>query len=365
MIDSISFRHQLHQLAELSGKEENTSRFITNDLQNLSGFKLRQLSNLGIIASSVEEGGIMIRADFDALPIGESHLPFAYTSFNTQVSHKCGHDGHAAILRELAHLQNANSIIKPVHLLFQPSEENGKGAPFIVNSDEFKRINPDRIFGMHNIPGYELGTVLWRKGVITAAVATLVIKLNGISAHASSPWLGTSPLPVLTTILDRGIRMSSSENGYLLVTPVYLRLGSESNGIAPGDGQLNLTIRSFSNERLKDAIDSLMQMSEALARKSSIQLELQVEDKFDACINDDYACDILLKAAENAGLKTLELKQPFSFGEDFGSYSLVKPVCFFGMGAGIEQEALHHPDYDFPDELIQPAVHLWNNLLNV
>jgi amidohydrolase len=365
MIDSISYRQKLHQIAEISGHETKTSQYIIQDLSVLDKFKIAELSNHGVIASTVASGGLMLRADFDALPISESHLSITYKADNSKVSHKCGHDGHSAILRELAYENSKTASSKPFHLLFQPSEENGKGAPAVIADDIFKQINPDRIFGMHNIPGYELGTVLWKRGVITAAVATLVINLEGVSAHASSPWLGVSPLPVLTTILDAGIRMSSSDNGYLLVTPVYFKLGSESNGIAPGDGQLNLTIRSFSNNRLKEAISKLITLSEELSKKSSLKINIKIEDKFDACVNNDECCDLLLKAAENAGLKTFELQHPFAFGEDFGSYSLIKPACFFGLGAGESQPALHHPDYDFPDELIKPAVNLWNNLINL
>jgi hypothetical protein len=35
----------------------------------------------------------------------------------------------------------------------------------------------------------------------------------------------------------------------------------------------------------------------------------------------------------------------------------------FGIGAGEKQPALHNPDYDFPDILIEPASNLFEQLI--
>jgi hypothetical protein len=37
--------------------------------------------------------------------------------------------------------------------------------------------------------------------------------------------------------------------------------------------------------------------------------------------------------------------------------------AFFGVGGGVNVAALHHPDYDFPDDIILPAVTLAVNVL--
>jgi len=364
MSDSIKFRRDLHSLAELSGQEIQTTEFIFNDLSKLEGLKIQKLNKHGLIASIGKTGGTLIRGDIDALPISEVHLDLNYLSKDSGVAHKCGHDGHSAILRETIHSLDFQELKDEVHFLFQPSEENGKGAPSVINDELFKEVNPSRAFGLHNIPGYELGAVLWKKGVITAAVATLVLKFKGISAHASSPWKGISPLPSLISLLDNAVKMNSGDNGNLLVTPVFMQLGTESNGISPGDAQLNLTIRSYSNNTLQSALDKLIEFSREESTRTNIKIERIIEDRFDACVNDDTCCDALLRAANSMGMKTIELEQPFAFGEDFGAFSKIMPVCFIGIGAGLEQAPLHHPDYDFPDELIQPAAQLWKQLLN-
>ena len=45
-----------------------------------------------------------------------------------------------------------------------------------------------------------------------------------------------------------------------------------------------------------------------------------------------------------------------AWSEDFGHFTARFPGALFGLGAGVEQPALHHPDYDFPDALLQHGV---------
>ena len=37
----------------------------------------------------------------------------------------------------------------------------------------------------------------------------------------------------------------------------------------------------------------------------------------------------------------------------------------FGIGSGEKQPELHHPDYNFPDALIEPAAHVLINLIKL
>ena len=53
---------------------------------------------------------------------------------------------------------------------------------------------------------------------------------------------------------------------------------------------------------------------------------------------------------------------PFRWSEDFAEYLLQWPGAMFGMGSGEQQPELHHPDYNFPDELIEPAAQLFFSL---
>jgi metal-dependent amidase/aminoacylase/carboxypeptidase family protein len=58
------------------------------------------------------------------------------------------------------------------------------------------------------------------------------------------------------------------------------------------------------------------------------------------------------------------IEQAFAWSEDFGHFLARSPGVLFGLGAGRELAALHHPDYDFPDNLIEPGLRIWRDLVN-
>lgn len=78
-------------------------------------------------------------------------------------------------------------------LLFQPAEQNGRGAIGVLNDKNFDFEHIDYVFALHNLPGYELGKTIIKKGIFTATVKSLIIKLKGKTAHAAQPETGYNP----------------------------------------------------------------------------------------------------------------------------------------------------------------------------
>ena len=54
--------------------------------------------------------------------------------------------------------------------------------------------------------------------------------------------------------------------------------------------------------------------------------------------------------------------EPNRWSEDFAEYLLHFKGAMFGIGSGEQQPELHHPDYNFPDSLIEPAAQLFRRL---
>lgn len=125
--DPIEIRHYLHQHPELSDKEFETTKFITNYLQKL-GYKIVTPKDLntGVIAEIGNGNGpvIGLRSDIDALPIQEK-TGLQYSSISNGVMHACGHDFHmASLLGAAAKISNQKDSIKgTIRLVFQPAEE--------------------------------------------------------------------------------------------------------------------------------------------------------------------------------------------------------------------------------------------------
>ena len=158
--DFIQIRHYLHQHPEVSGKEKATSKFIAEQMDKIWPEAGKEIvGEHGLVFTRQCENAerhVAFRCELDALPIQEVNN-IDYRSQYTGVSHKCGHDGHMTILLRLAALINENPPLKTkVSLIFQPAEENGKGAQEICKlSKLFKSDKPDHIFALHNVPGYK------------------------------------------------------------------------------------------------------------------------------------------------------------------------------------------------------------------
>lgn len=73
--------------------------------------------------------------------------------------------------------------------------------------------------------------------------------------------------------------------------------------------------------------------------------------------------EIVKKAAEISKIKINEPEAPFRWSEDFGHYLKNTAGAFFGLGAGLRVPALHNPDYDFPDTIIDTGIKLFYNIL--
>ncbi|MFZ0243957.1 MAG: amidohydrolase, partial [Desulfobacterales bacterium] len=309
---------------------------------------------------------VMFRAELDALPIFEtSALP--HHSRTAGVAHKCGHDGHMAILAGLGVLLHR----KPPRrgravLLFQPAEETGAGADGIINDPQFTRLFPDLIFALHNVPGHRAGDILVKEGTFTCASVGMLIGLSGKSAHASHPEQGLSPATAMCDIMRRLplLPETIAAQGFALVTLVHACLGAEAAGTAPGEGRILATLRAETHADLERLKERAVETAGTCARAERLGWTVAWKEYFAAGINDTGAVDAIVRAAAQSGLKIEWLTQPFRWSEDFGQFSAKIPGAMFALGAGEQTAPLHNPDYDFPEKLIEPGLSVFGNIVN-
>jgi len=69
--------------------------------------------------------------------------------------------------------------------------------------------------------------------------------------------------------------------------------------------------------------------------------------------------EMIKNSAFESNLHLEFLEKPFRWSEDFGYYSEKYKCGFFGLGSGENQPALHNPDFDFPDEIIETGVNMF------
>jgi amidohydrolase len=362
-----AFRHYLHKHPELSGNEENTARAILEFLDEHPARKIiTGIGGNGIVLvydSNVPGRTIMVRADMDALPIPEEPFDIPYSSNTPGVAHLCGHDGHTAILAGLAkELDHSPPESGKVILLFQPSEENGKGAHDVLEDVKFTFF-PDFIFALHNLPGYELGSVIHRKGIFACASTGMHIKLHGRTSHAAEPHLGISPERAIRRILKFVEGLKKSLPADTIVTTTHIRMGEKVFGISPGMARIFFTLRSGNTGRMEDLFRKMDDHFREIATQEELVYSSKKTEYFPATSNDGEAVSYVVEAAKNCDLTTREIELPFGWSEDFGWFTQEYPGALFGLGSGVDHVPLHHPSFDFPDKLLPAGISLFHEII--
>ncbi|GHD98679.1 peptidase M20 [Defluviimonas sp. 20V17] len=370
IVELTEFRRALHRRPELSGEERETARAVVAALgPTAPDALLTDLGGHGVAA--VYAGGapgptVLIRAELDALPIEEvGTLP--YRSETPGKGHLCGHDGHATILVGLARLLGRRRPARGrAVLLFQPAEETGEGAAAVLEDPAFGQIAPDWAFALHNMPGLALGRVSLAEGPANCASVGLRIALSGRTAHASMPEDGVSPaaalarlIPVLTALGPGGALVP----GFRLATITHARLGAPAFGVAPGAGELWLTLRALLDDDLQDLLTRAKEIAREEARADGLEIAFSEHDLFLACRNDAEAVVRLRAALGAEGIAHDAENLPMRASEDFGRFGAVARSAMFLLGAGRDRPALHNPDYDFPDELIALGTQIFHRTL--
>ncbi len=361
----IELRHELHQNPELSDSEFITAERIANFLIQYNPTQLiRGIGGNGIacIFKSNEEGpSVLFRCDMDALPIEEEN-DFEYRSKEKGVSHKCGHDGHMAIMAGLADLFSKKPPEKgQVVLLFQPSEENGQGARRVLNDEKFKELKIDYAFALHNSPGFPEGEILLKKETFASASKGVIIKLFGKTSHAAEPENGISPAIAMSNIVKE-LTFLPNENRFSdfnIVTVVYARLGEIAFGTSPGNAEIMATMRSYSNEDMQILTERAQSIVKENAFRHNLEFDISFTEEFPATVNDEQCVKDIEVASEPNDLKHRYLPEPFHWSEDFAHFTQKFPGALFGLGSGENHPQLHNQDYDFPDSIIENGVKIF------
>lgn len=363
-------RQYLHQHPECSQQERNTQKYLLGLIEKLNVDKVEKVAETGILLTfyGTEKGkNILFRGDIDALPIEET-IETSYRSDTEGVSHKCGHDGHTTILYGLAkHFSSNKSEKGNVYLLFQPAEENGWGAKAVVESGKLKDLSIDLVFALHNLPGYAKHHIVCRDGSFTSSVVSIAAHFKGYTAHAAEPWNGRNPAKAMSEYLIAALALNYEnvqKHEYITISPVYSLLGSKNYGISAGEGTVHLTVRADVPERLAAATQQLETTAKNISAKEELSVSFDYIEPFDANINAPKAVEIIRQSAANLQLIFEERPSPFRWGEDFGLLTNRYTGAMFGIGSGEDCPPLHHPAYDYPDDITQTGIDMFITIQN-
>lgn len=356
----IDLRMKLHRMPELAFEEKRTSLELKKFFTKLKPSRIVEIGKTSFVAvfdSGKKGETIAFRAELDALPIKEP-TEILNRSLNDGVSHKCGHDGHMAIMTGLA---EAISFDRPkkgkVVFLFQAAEENLQGAREIVESKEFKDLQVDYIFAIHNLPGFERDAIILKDGNITCATNGVTINLLGTPSHASYPEKAVNPTFATVKLLQYLHKdiYNADYKDFVLSTPVYTKIGTPNFGITPAESQIMVTLRAYEYADLDRLIGLVQDSTTQVAKKNNLKYKISYSDDAPPIFNDKFLTNIVKQTAKEQNIKIIKLHKPFRWADDFGYYTIKYKACYFGIGMGNIPE-LHDDMYDFDDNRLLPSI---------
>ena len=335
----IAFRRQIHQHPDLSGKERNTARFISQVLAGAAIPHRIAADGCGIITEIIRSPDpaapvIALRADIDALPIQEeTDIPFR--SNNPGVMHACGHDAHAAMLLTTAlALKQEDNLPFSWRAIFQPSEEEGQGAQQLIQEGALENV--DGILALHVDPNRQLGKAGITPGPRTAFCRDFEIEVRGRGGHAARPYATIDPIAAaahLVTLIYQALPRSADARDPMVITIGMIQGGHTSN-VIPDLVTLKGTIRALRREVAIEASSTLERLSEATGQAFRADIKVEFKNLLNGMVNDEMTAHAWAEVAgEFLGPENVVSNDPPSLGgEDFADYVAKVPGCMLTLG---------------------------------
>ena len=354
----IQDRRALHRIPELGCDLPETLDYVK---KSLSGLNCRVFSPIeGALCAFFDFGAekaLAFRADMDALPIQEVNET-AYKSLHPGKMHACGHDGHTAMLLELARRLNRKQT-NPwnVLLVFQPAEETIGGAKLICGTGVFAQYHVEAIFGLHLWPGLEAGAIFSRKNELMARASEINVDIYGKSAHIAKASEGVDAIAAGAEFYRRAMTMEAAlpEHIFRLLKFGKFESGTVRNALS-AHTHMEGSLRAFQDEIFEGMKEDLDTIGRELEAEYGCRVEIDINSGYPAVLNPGDLCDRVKQVVDFT-----ELDEPYMTAEDFAFYQRKLPGMFLFLGTG-DGPALHTCNFDFDESILEKGAAFFETL---
>ncbi len=350
----VADRRWLHQHPELSYEEYETAAFVAERLKSLGVEDIRteigKTGVTGLIRGNLGEGKtVALRADMDALPILEENEA-EYASVKPGVMHACGHDGHTAMLLGSARalMGMRDQFAGTVKLLFQPAEEGGRGATYMIEDKALEDPRPDAVFGIHLWNGVPVGEVWVRDGAMMVGVDAIEIKITGAGGHGGIPNICIDPIVAAASVVMNLQTVIARNNNPL--EPGVVTIGSihagQAGNVIPDTVVMTGAIRHVLPEQAETMRRRITEIVEQTAAALGCKGEVTIGSGVGPTVNDPAMAQIVRDAAAQVvGPENVVAGQILMVSEDVSEFLNEVPGCYYLVGSSNEEKGLtwgHH-----------------------
>lgn len=360
----IENRHYLHQHAELSYKEYETTAYLVSHLKEM-GIPVQTFDDYTGCIATIQGGKpgkctVLLRADIDALPIQENS-GVDFESIHPGVMHACGHDCHAAMLLGAAKLlwETREELSGTVKLLFQAAEEEFIGSHYYVDQGYLKDV--DAAMGMHVWPTVPSGKFGILDGPVMSSCDNFRITVHGVSVHGSTPHCGKDAIVAASAIILNLQTIVSRLNNpldMLVISVGKIDAGTQFN-IITDTAIMEGTMRAYTQEARQLGEENVTRIAKQTAELMGCSADVEffhVESatrNMDPSLNDTarrsarklYGDDVLYPAERATG------------SEDFSYIMDYIPSSLFAFLGCYEEEtgcvhAVHNERFRINEEIL-------------
>ena len=370
----IQWRRHLHAHPELSYKEFNTAKFVSEKLRAMGLTPIEGIAGTGIVVliegKSPSKKVVALRADMDALPIQEtSDVP--YKSQNPGVMHACGHDVHTTSLLGTAKILHTfrDQFEGTVKLLFQPGEEkNPGGASYMIRDGALENPKPSGIIGQHVMPLLPAGTIGFREGMYMASSDEIYLKVIGKGGHAAAPELTIDPILIASHIIValQQIISRSANPRQPTVLSFGKFIGEGATNIIPNEVNIAGTFRAMDETWRAQALTKIEKLAIGIAEGMGGRCVVTISRGYPHLQNDpELTRRIRGAAVAYVGASNVVDIDVTLGSEDFAYYSHVVPASFYRLGTRNESKGItsyvHTPNFDIDEDVlaIGPGLMAW------
>ncbi|MGC1380177.1 MAG: M20 family metallopeptidase [Candidatus Baltobacteraceae bacterium] len=346
----VELRRAIHRQPELGFQEHATAALVERELDAI-GVEHRRLAETGVVGTLVgaRPGRVVaLRADMDALPIGErSGEPFS--SEVEGVMHACGHDAHTAMLLGAAHLlaQRRAQLAGKVVLIFQPAEEGPGGALPMIEAGALDEPKVEAIAMLHVDSRLESGSVGVSPGPVNASCDELYVTVRGVGGHGAYPHTAVDAIPAAAAIVLALQNVVAREVDPLdsAVVTVGTIAGGYRNNIIADDVRLSGTLRAH-DPVVRDALETRVRRIVAgVAAAYNVAADVEVVRGYPPVINDAALSKRFASYLRERDGVRVEEPPPTMGGEDFAYFAQRVPGVLVRLGVRNEACGAIHPGH--------------------